>query len=103
MGSVRAGYALAGLGVGAAVDLLVNLLAAAIQKRWFGDQFSSQSMWLLGGVYSGGAAGGLRVGRTGAELRAGRRAVGGDRGRRDREGDAVAELAKLREAARQRH
>jgi hypothetical protein len=49
MGSARAGYALAGLGVGAAGDLLVGLLAAAIQKRWFGDQFSSQSMWLLGG------------------------------------------------------
>lgn len=40
------------------VDLLVNLLAAAIQQQAFGDQFSRQSMfWLMGLIVIGLVAG----------------------------------------------
>ena len=40
-------YSIAGLLVGAAVNVLINLLAAAIQKKVFADQFSQQSIWWL--------------------------------------------------------
>lgn len=54
MNSIRRNYALIGLIVGAAVDLLINLLAGAIQQRAFGDQFSSQSvLWLAGLAVAG--------------------------------------------------
>jgi len=47
-------YAIAGLVVGAGVDLLVNLLAAAIQQRAFADQFSTSAVWWLAGLCGGG-------------------------------------------------
>ena len=47
-------YAIIGLFVGAGVDLLINLLAAAIQQQAFGDQFSRQSVWWLVGLASAG-------------------------------------------------
>lgn len=43
-------YALAGLLVVAIVDLIINLLAAAIQEIPFANQFSQQSIWLLAGL-----------------------------------------------------
>jgi len=43
----RSAYAIIGLFVGATVNLLVNLLAAAIQQRAFFGQFSASSIvWL---------------------------------------------------------
>jgi len=58
-------YAIVGAFVLAGVDLLINLLAAAIQQRAFGDQFSQQSIWwLVGSVVVGlliGAFLGTRV------------------------------------------
>jgi H+/Cl- antiporter ClcA len=47
-------YAIVGVFVVAAVDLLINLLAAAIQQRAFADQFSKQSVWWLVAVIVGG-------------------------------------------------
>ncbi|MDY6877368.1 MAG: hypothetical protein SWK90_14350 [Chloroflexota bacterium] len=45
----RPRYALIGLFVGAAVDLLINLIAAAVQQRAFADQFTiSTTYWLVG-------------------------------------------------------
>jgi hypothetical protein len=42
-------YAIVGLFVGAGVDLLINLLAAAIQEQAFADQFSTSAiLWLVG-------------------------------------------------------
>jgi hypothetical protein len=42
-------YAIVGLLVGAAVDILVNLIAAAIQQRAFPGQFSTSAIvWLVG-------------------------------------------------------
>jgi hypothetical protein len=47
-------YALAGAFILVIVDLLVNLLAAAIQQQTFGDRFSAQSTaWLAGLVVTG--------------------------------------------------
>jgi hypothetical protein len=43
----RSLYAIAGLLIGALVDLLINLLAAALQQQAFADQFSRQSIWWL--------------------------------------------------------
>ncbi len=43
-------YALTGLFVGAVVNILFNLIAAAIQQRAFADQFSNQSLWWLVGL-----------------------------------------------------
>ena len=44
----RPAYAIIGMIVGAIVDLLVNLLAAAIQQRAFLGQFSASSLvWLV--------------------------------------------------------
>lgn len=43
----KAIHAIVGLFVGAGVDLLINLLAAAIQQRAFADQFSTSSIGLL--------------------------------------------------------
>jgi hypothetical protein len=43
-------YALAGLLVGAAVDVLINLLAAALQQQTFGDRFSQGAIWWLAGL-----------------------------------------------------
>jgi hypothetical protein len=40
---------IAGLIISAAVDMLVNLIAAAVQQRAFSEQFSNQSIWLLVG------------------------------------------------------
>jgi len=52
--SSRPAFAIIGLFVGAAVDLLVNLLAAAIQKRVLADQFSVSSIaWLAGLAIAG--------------------------------------------------
>jgi hypothetical protein len=48
--AARPMYALAGLFVGAAADVLINLLAAAIQQQTFGDRFSQGSMWWLAGL-----------------------------------------------------
>ena len=47
---VRFIYAIIGLFVGAGVDLVINLLAAAIQQRAFADQFNQQSIWWLVGL-----------------------------------------------------
>jgi hypothetical protein len=45
----RSAYAVIGLFAGAVVDLLVNLLATAIQQRAFPGQFSTSSiLWLAG-------------------------------------------------------
>ena len=52
-------YSAIGTAVGACVDLLINLLAAAIQQRAFADQFTSQSIFLIVGLITGG----LLVGR----------------------------------------
>jgi hypothetical protein len=43
-------YAVSGLFVGAAVDLLINLLAAGIQHRFVLDQFSNGALWGLAGL-----------------------------------------------------
>jgi hypothetical protein len=52
--SSRPLYAIAGLILGAAVDLLINLLAAALQQQAFADQFSRQSIgWLVGFIVGG--------------------------------------------------
>jgi len=40
-------YPIIGLFVGAVVNILFNLIAAAIQNRAIGDQFSSQTTWWL--------------------------------------------------------
>lgn len=48
--SSRPIYAIVGLFVGAAVDLVINLLAAAVQQQAFADQFSEQSIWWLIGL-----------------------------------------------------
>lgn len=54
MNPIRRNYALIGLFVGASVDLVINLLAGALQQRAFGDQFSSQSvLWLVGLAVAG--------------------------------------------------
>ncbi|HEX9924992.1 MAG TPA: hypothetical protein VGD99_20215 [Anaerolineae bacterium] len=42
----------------AAVDLVINLLAAAIQEQSFGDRFNQLSPWWLGGL----AVAGLLIG-----------------------------------------
>jgi len=47
-------YGIAGLFIGAGVNLLVNLLAAAIQQRAFADQFSASAVWWLAGLSGGG-------------------------------------------------
>lgn len=45
----RPAYAIVGLFIGASVDLLINLLAAALQQRAFADQFNTSSVvWLAG-------------------------------------------------------
>jgi len=36
--------------VGAVVDLLINLLAAGIQRHAFAQQFSIQAVWVLAGL-----------------------------------------------------
>ena len=51
-------YPIAGLIIGAIVDVAINLLAAGIQQRAFSDQFSSQALWGLAGL----AVAGLLVG-----------------------------------------
>src|SRR5947208_2146669 len=43
-------YVIAGLFVSAAVNILYNLIAAAIQKRALNDQFNDQSIWWLVGL-----------------------------------------------------
>jgi hypothetical protein len=43
-------YAVAGLLIGAIVDVLVSLLAAGIQQRAFPSQFSPQALWILAGL-----------------------------------------------------
>lgn len=48
--SSRIVYAIIGLLIGAAVDLLINLLAAAAQQRVFFDQFNDHSVWWLVGL-----------------------------------------------------
>lgn len=47
-------YALFGLALAGAVDLIINLLAAAIQQRTFADRFNDQSIALLAGLAVGG-------------------------------------------------
>jgi hypothetical protein len=51
---LRSLYAIAGLIIGAVVDLLINLLAAALQQQAFADQFSRQSIWWLAAFIVGG-------------------------------------------------
>jgi hypothetical protein len=46
----RSVYAIAGLFIGADVDLLINLLAAALQQRAFADQFNRGLIWWLAGL-----------------------------------------------------
>jgi hypothetical protein len=46
----KAIYAIAGLFIGAIVDVLVNLLAAGIQQQAFLGQFSMQALWILAGL-----------------------------------------------------
>jgi hypothetical protein len=48
--SSRPIYAISGLFVAAAVDIVINLLAAGIQQEAFAAQFSSQSLWILAGL-----------------------------------------------------
>jgi len=43
-------YAISGAIFGAAVDLVINLLAAGIQQHAFSSQFSDQALWGLGGL-----------------------------------------------------
>ncbi|HEX9921436.1 MAG TPA: hypothetical protein VGD99_02125 [Anaerolineae bacterium] len=43
----RTGYAVGGLLLGLVANIAINLLSAAIQQRYFGDQFSDQSIWVL--------------------------------------------------------
>ena len=43
-------YAISGLLIGAAVDIVINLLAAGIQQRAFATQFSGQALWILAGL-----------------------------------------------------
>ncbi|HEY6541992.1 MAG TPA: hypothetical protein VIZ18_13700 [Ktedonobacteraceae bacterium] len=43
-------YAISGLLVGAAVDIVINLLAAGIQQQAFATQFSGQALWILAGL-----------------------------------------------------
>jgi len=44
---MRIFYALSGLLIGAIVNILINLLSAAIQQQAFTNQFNRQSIWLL--------------------------------------------------------
>jgi len=44
---MRIFYAFSGLLIGAIVNILINLLAAAIQQQAFANQFNRQSIWLL--------------------------------------------------------
>lgn len=44
---MRIFYALSGLLIGAAVNILINLLSAAIQQQAFANQFNRYSIWLL--------------------------------------------------------
>ena len=46
----RSLYAITGLIVGAAVDILINLLAAGIQQRILPGQLSIQALWILAGL-----------------------------------------------------
>ena len=43
-------YAVAGLLIGAIVDVLVSLLAAGIQQRAFPGQLIPQALWILAGL-----------------------------------------------------
>ncbi len=45
--SKRSVFSITGLLVGAVVNVLFNLIAAGMQQRAFGDQFSSQSIWWM--------------------------------------------------------
>jgi len=47
MSSTQRNYALIGLFIAAGLDLVINLLAGALQQRAFGDQFTSQSIFWL--------------------------------------------------------
>lgn len=57
--SPRLIYAIGGLLVGLAVNVAGNLLAAAIQQKYFGEQFSDQSLWGLAIFAVGGSLVGL--------------------------------------------
>ncbi len=59
----RAIYPIVGLFIVAVVDLLINLLAAAIQEISFQNQFSQQSIWLLGGLILFGLLSGFWLGK----------------------------------------
>ncbi len=48
--SSRPLYAISGLIIGAAGDIVVNLLAAGIQQRAFPGQFSDLELWVLAGL-----------------------------------------------------
>jgi hypothetical protein len=52
--STRVSYAIIGLFVFAAVDLLINLLAAAVQQKAFDNQFSGLAIWWLVGLVVAG-------------------------------------------------
>jgi hypothetical protein len=56
--SKRSVLLIAGLLIGAVLNVLFNLIAAGIQQRAFRDQFSNQSIWLMIGF----AVAGLLVG-----------------------------------------
>src|SRR5205823_5481104 len=43
-------YGVVGLFIGAAVDLLINLLAAGIQHRFILDQFNAEALGILAGL-----------------------------------------------------
>ncbi len=55
----RGVYVIAGLLVGIVVNVAVNLLSAAIQQKYFADQFSTQAMWGLAIFAVGGSLVGL--------------------------------------------
>src|SRR5262245_6039506 len=48
--NTRTAYTISGALVGAATNIIYNLIAAAIQKQAFNDQFSKQSLWWLIGL-----------------------------------------------------
>ncbi len=59
--STKTRYAIGGLIIGGAVNILFNLIAAAIQQRGFNDQFSEQSLWWLIGLALAGMIIGLWI------------------------------------------
>jgi len=43
-------YCIAGLFVGAAVDILINVVAVGFQQQFFPNQITSQTLWIFSGL-----------------------------------------------------